>query len=218
MNLNYSFVAFLDILGFSEMVKRDCHSGGLPPTFLPLLSDALSQTRKLNVAEGIRLVQFSDSIVLSLPYQRNRDTFCGFLKTISSLQHMLFERQILCRGGVAHGKHSESDEIYFSQALVEAYRIESQLAQNPRIVVSFDLLELFEPAGLPLITDKDGLTFVDFLRDVKPEDLSNLLKTLEVRLEKPSPSVASKARWIADYCSNKVPGLNSGFQRALITH
>lgn len=218
MSLQYYFVAFLDILGFSEMVRRDCHSGGEAPKFLPLLSDALAETRKLQVAGETRLLQFSDSIILSLPYQRDRDVFSGFLQTISGLQRMLFERQILCRGGVAHGKHSESDEIYFSQALVEAYRIEANLAQFPRVVISEDLLQLFGPENLPLITDKDGLTFVDFLRDVDKDIINNALGNLESQNPKPSPSVASKTRWLADYCCYRIPDLNTGFKREFFEH
>ncbi|MFC3785600.1 hypothetical protein GGR90_003419 [Sphingopyxis italica] len=218
MPLNYYFLSFIDILGFSEMVRSDCHSGNSGPTYLPIIQEALSEARKIELSESQKLVQFSDSIIVSRPYNPDIGAFKEFIESISLLQCLLFRKGILCRGGVAHGKHSEDSDIIFSQALVEAYRIENSIAQFPRVVISDDLLNLFSPAGLPLATDTDGLTFVNYLLSINENEISELLSNALEATKSGGARVAAKGRWLVDYCRSVFPDIDSEAPKTMAFH
>jgi hypothetical protein len=202
--LSYYLVGFLDILGFSQMVREDCQGNPDGPVFLPRIRDALVKVREQDPAGNFRLAQFSDSIIVSRPFQRDQNIFADFLNKIASLQELLFVSGILSRGGIAHGKHSEDDGILFSQALVEAYRIESSVSQFPRTIVSEDLLLLFSPAGCRLATDRDGLLFVDYLRNLTAEEAYSAFQQMTGAVDR-DRRVQAKAQWVQDYISARFP-------------
>jgi len=53
----------------------------------------------------------------------------------------LLARGFLCRGGITQGWHYYDDKIIFSQALVEAYILESKKANHPLILIHPKLME-----------------------------------------------------------------------------
>ncbi len=200
------------------MVKSDCHSGNSGPIFLPLIKETLSEARKIQLSENQKLIQFSDSIIVSRPFKPDSGAFKEFLNSISLLQCLLFRKGILCRGGIAHGKHSEDDDIIFSQALVEAYRIENSIAQFPRVVISDDLLNLFSPNGLPLATDTDGLTFVNYLLGIEPAEIDDLLSNALSATKSGGARVAAKGRWLVDYCRSVFPDVATEAPKSIAFH
>jgi hypothetical protein len=217
MDLEYYYVAFVDILGFSEMVRLDCHAGNKGPQFLPRIKDALTETRDKLPSGEFRAIQFSDSIILSRKFSSDKMVFKQFLEAVGSLQLMLFKKEILCRGGVAHGKHTERDDILFSQALVEAYRIESSMAQNPRVLVSADLMELFKPTELPIVTDRDGYSFVNYLKGSEQSLVQEALTNIE-NLPAPTANISAKIRWLSDYCKLIHPDISSSSKSDMVCH
>jgi hypothetical protein len=135
------FVAFLDILGFSNMVKFDFESSSQYKTYLNKLFQIYNYTSKLHDSNlDLNVMQFSDSIVLSVPF--SKEFFSSFISVIAKYQYDLFCEGILCRGGIAYGKHFFQEGFLFSNGLIDAYKIESETAKHPRIVVSTDLIEL----------------------------------------------------------------------------
>lgn len=46
---------------------------------------------------------------------------------------------------MAYGKHNTENDFMFSQALIEAYQLECMEAKYPRIIISPNLKNLFEP-------------------------------------------------------------------------
>lgn len=63
-DLDYSIVAFVDILGFSEMVKSDCENKNGSLKFFEILKDINIKTKEIS---GCNITQFSDSVIFSLP-------------------------------------------------------------------------------------------------------------------------------------------------------
>lgn len=217
MELEYYFVAFVDILGFSEMVNHDCHSGNSGPEYLPRIKTALGDTERLLPPGDFRLIQFSDSIILSRKYVADKDVFGQFILATANLQSVLFQQNIICRGGIAHGKHAQDETVLFSQALVEAYRLESTIAQVSRVIISQDLLDLFGYENFPIVTDRDGHSFVDFLAGSRFSDVQTSLSIIEANPAK-SSSVASKYRWLSEYCRLIHPGIVSSFTFEMVRH
>ena len=78
-SLEFYFVAFLDLLGFSDMVKFDCESPSGSELYMKKLFDIHEQTLKNHKSNtGLEIVQFSDSIVLAMPFFK--DNFQSFIK------------------------------------------------------------------------------------------------------------------------------------------
>lgn len=202
------FVAFLDILGFSNMVKSDFESSPQNKTYLNKLFQIYNYTSKIDKSNlDLNVMQFSDSIVLSVPY--SDEFFSPFISVIAKYQYDLFCKGILCRGGIAYGKHFFQEGFLFSNGLIEAYKIESETAKHPRIVVSNDLIQLIYKTGeiddnVYLIKENDGLFFVDFVGD---RDIISSARNLESILNKnqdSNPSVKEKLRWLTEYFDYKI--------------
>ena len=136
---NY-LVAFIDILGFKEMVKHDSEVPDGKQKFINILYELHLETKKIKDSNSeIQVFQFSDSVVISIPYSATR--FIDFCEIVSNYQYRLFLSGILCRGGVSYGKHFSSDSFLFSTGMIHAYLIESREAITPRVVISRDLMD-----------------------------------------------------------------------------
>lgn len=202
-NLDYYFVAFIDLLGFSFMVKSDCEAPRGTEIFINKLIDAHKHTLALNSKLfNLNLLEFSDSVIFAIPFKK--EEFNKFINIISIYQYKLFCEDILCRGGVAYGKHFYKEGFLFSNGLIEAYNIERSVARYPRIVISKDLIELINIEKSPithslLIKENDGAIFIDFFKNGQREDISIHLKNILTTNNNIDPSVKEKHRWLREY-------------------
>jgi hypothetical protein len=153
------------------------------------------------------LIQFSDSIVFSKPFDLKQ--LAGFLDALAIWQKSLLLDGLLCRGGVTFGKHFVKDKFLFSKAMIDAYILEKSRARFPRIVVSDDLLQLASStisiSSLRLHREDDGATFIDFLRWDSEEDKNKLTQAINgitTGVEKKSSGVQEKLRWLTRYADH----------------
>ncbi|MCF1487186.1 hypothetical protein N5E96_23935 [Pseudomonas mosselii] len=197
------YVAFLDILGFKELVGREVRDGsGL---YLDkLLRCHRKCTEIFNGDSGLSIVQFSDSVVITKPY--DAADFRGFVSLIADYQRYLLDEELLCRGGVAVNQHFSNGSFTFSAGLIDAYTVESTAARYPRVVVSSDVIDLVCPEGkvpIELVREDDGLYFVDYLgitKSKRPAHLTRSVKNVVSSLERSKvPSVREKGIWLAGY-------------------
>ncbi|WP_155754361.1 hypothetical protein [Burkholderia multivorans] len=204
MDLRPHFVAFLDILGFSEMVESDARTekqNFLSKLFRCHQSAAVIFRDNANCS----ITQFSDSIVVAMPYDATR--FQWFASRVAEYQRLLLDERLLCRGGIAVNKHFSNGTFTFSAGLIQAYRVESKAARYPRVVISPEVLSLVYPdmQEIPpfLIKEDDGLFFIDYLgltARKRSRTLSESIADIVHRLsESDSSSVREKGQWIAAY-------------------
>jgi len=126
-------VAFVDILGFRDQTKRCLDD----PALLETLDRALLSTDMLvkpyqGYTTDIRM--FSDCICVSSPFKPNN--IFKFIYTLEAVQTNLACSGVFVRGAIAVGRHFESPRMILSEALIEAYLLESREAQFPRIITS----------------------------------------------------------------------------------
>lgn len=200
--IGLSYVAFIDILGFTEMVIRDCESANPGSIYLPRLKSAIHRALADADTVNAKIVQFSDSIIVSSDFKPDVETFADFVSLVASLQRILFENGILCRGGVSHGRHFSDETLVFSQALIDAYRLETATAKSPRIVVSKDTVALLYRERVTcdlLLLDEDGEFFIDFMTPIGFDCAQLVLSGLLAELSKQSASVRSKVSWLCKY-------------------
>ncbi|MDR3570629.1 MAG: hypothetical protein P4L81_00290 [Candidatus Pacebacteria bacterium] len=127
-------VAFLDILGFKDLVYANREAD---------IAKALTLTKTaesapFHNAPQMRLTAFSDSVVVS-DEVGNGFGYVRILHFTSYLMWQLLEMGILTRGGVGHGCLHHESGIVFGPALIQAYELESKQAIYPRILVPDDI-------------------------------------------------------------------------------
>lgn len=210
------FVVFLDILGFTEMVRSDV--GNQSNVFLKKLFKCHQGAAHIFGDDpSCSITQFSDSIVVAKPYDPNN--FEPFIRMVGSFQRLLLDESLLCRGGIAVNKHFSNGSFTFSAGLIDAYYVESKTARFPRVVVSPEVMDLVYPNRQTtppfLIEEDDGLFFVDYLgltAKTRPKTLEKAIASVvSDLLANSSPSVREKGMWIASYSDailgtkNKLP-------------
>ena len=197
------FVAFLDILGFKDLVEKEINSGS-GEHLEKLLRCHQKCSEIFKPDPTLSIIQFSDSIVISRPYDASQ--FTTFVKTIAEYQRYLLDEKLLCRGGVAVNQHFTTGTFTFSAGLIDAYYVESKLARYPRVVVAPDVIDLvYAESSLPLefIKEDDGLYFIDYIGITKSRKSRSLKKSIRevVNSLKNSKisSVREKGIWLANY-------------------
>lgn len=155
-----SFVAFFDILGFSSLIERANDATVVVDT-ISKLSQALGDAKERIDSrwswekDKLSVRMFSDCVCISAPARI--ENFDAFFQVLALVQSNFLRCQICLRGGVAIGKHFESDFLIFSEGLVKAYKIESTIAKFPRIVVPVEFWSFIASNGY----DEDIIWFKD---------------------------------------------------------
>lgn len=197
------FVAFLDVLGFKEMVSDDLQHDS-NKNLLKLYKCHIGAASIFN-DPSYTITQFSDSIVISKPYDIH--AFADFVTHVAEYQRLLLDEELLCRGGVAVNKHFSNGTFTFSAGLILAYQVESTAARYPRVVISPEVIALVFPEGIQqanyLMEEDDGLWFIDYIgltknkRKVKMRSaVTNIVRNLTSNA---IPSIREKGLWLASY-------------------
>ncbi|MBR1189757.1 hypothetical protein [Bradyrhizobium sp. AUGA SZCCT0160] len=195
ITLETRIVAFVDLLGYKEMVIHDSEAAAGANQYVDKLYKISKQVKGM-VDPAIDLKFFSDCVVLSTaPVFASFQKIC---KACRDLQSQFLAESILVRGGISFGKHFSDADFLFSRGLVDAYLLEVEKARTPRIIVSPDLMDLFqEHATNFLVRERDGLAFVDYL---DPED-RNQIEIAQSLIDRGigNPILAEKLIWLGEY-------------------
>lgn len=137
-------VAFLDVLGFGEMVEKKFDRVGL---YFKRIEDEIRAQTDRNPSIEISSIIFSDSVVLAsrVNATRGTDHFCAFLVAIKNIQFELATDGIWMRGGIA------IDQLHLDPinnrvagiGMNRAYQLE-KLATFPRVIIDPQILNRFK--------------------------------------------------------------------------
>lgn len=191
------------------MVNHDCENPETAQKYIDKLKAIHQKTKNLkNEIDGLQLTQFSDSIVLALPYKK--ESFSEFSRLVSNYQYELLGSGIICRGGISYGMHHYEDDFLFSNGLIHAYHIEKDISINPRIVVAKDLVDLLYPDtnDIPqqtLTKESDGAHFINFLADRSPRESWEFINQIVPDNLASSPSIRGKQIWLINYYNHSFP-------------
>jgi hypothetical protein len=224
------FVAFVDILGFANLVR----SADAKPQLRSEIIEALRKVRRqpnLSAETDLRVQNFSDSLILSSAH--SADGLWGLLLTLDALAWNLLQMSVLIRGAVALGGIYQDDEIVFGLGVNEAYRLESTVAKYPRLILSGAVKQAadhYAPQHATwdayrnsrLLRDFDGVTFLHILNDVAAANLHPRPKPPEIdawgeagrqvqaiiqrKLDETldAPDVYDKVSWLGRYWNDTV--------------
>lgn len=152
MEYGNGFVTFFDILGFKNMLsKKSCDEvNNIINVFYKENDRVKDQVGNCNY--DINTISFSDSVIRAsvLKDDYSNIDYCEALLNeivnLSCIQMNLIREGIWIRGGVAFGEICIDNEkgIVFGEGFVDAYTLESQIANFPRIVISSDIFDELE--------------------------------------------------------------------------
>ena len=234
--LRRSVFAFVDILGYRDLIET---AGGQADqqNLLERLHGALSSSQKwlgdghLPESERISggpdrfsLKAFTDNIAIGWPIVRRRGEGEGELgaafRDLAHFQLTMVNAGFFVRGAVSVGDVYVDEIAVFGEALVDAYHGESELARDPRIVLTESArrhvrvhLDRYRyrheaPQNRVLIRDTDGRWFLNYLDALVVPGLDPFFDELEThrasvqsRLEeyRRKPAIFSKYAWTAVY-------------------
>lgn len=165
-------VAYIDLLGTKEKMKKgDLRSKDM---IHHLYSWAVNVTPQVAVPENadIKFKIFSDNIVIAKKLskestQRKKD-IRALLMCAGNFQEMAATDTACCmlRGGITIGQLLIDETMVWGQALVDAYKIESTVANYPRIIIADSVAqEIMNHPKLKdyIRTDFDDCYFLNYL-------------------------------------------------------
>ncbi len=154
-------VAFLDILGFSTAIEDSKTDTALRRRIKKAM-EIIRESAKNEVDYSVRKVStFSDSAVIS--YELKQSALFYLLMDIIHLQLGLGGLGFMIRGGIAIGDCYHDGNIVFGPAMNEAYRLEHDVAQWPRVIIMAETLKL----GLRETIDRNPYGIESDLEEIK---------------------------------------------------
>jgi hypothetical protein len=183
--LNYEkrIFVFIDILGFSQLVKESEFDNSKILRIYKLLESTKIlatlpigykfQVLKVDLTK-FRHHAFSDTIIMSCPCE-SYEYINAIIGWAENFQYfMLTEESTFVRGAIVYGNLIDDDNksIMFGPALLAAYRLETHKAKWPRILVDNSVLEQMTAEKKVrafkehLSKGTNGITYIDYLRDL----------------------------------------------------
>ena len=172
-------IAFVDILGFKEKIGKS-NINQMEAESIYRALNRIYKVKKDNEgsgfmnqkSQGVEVTTFSDSAVISYPAEK--DNLLFLILDLIHLQLDLTMDDVLIRGGLTIGDLYHDGSIVYGPAMNMAYKLESQVAIYPRIIVDKAAIEqYYEYANgdeydlndieSMLRRDRDGLSYVDML-------------------------------------------------------
>lgn len=137
------YVAFLDILGFKNMIdNKSCNE--LFEIFESIKASSHTGVKlndeDMETFKHIEYTIMSDSVVVYIDANLD-DALFALLCTCQTIQMELLNKGILMRGGIARGTLFREEYVIFGKGLSNAYLLESNIATFPRIVFNRELLD-----------------------------------------------------------------------------
>lgn len=214
------YVVFLDILGFRHHVEQADHQPEHRVALLQILT-LFKKTASGNPHSGLRLSQFSDSLILSAHPTSNG--LQDLVLSIHLIVSNLLQRDILLRGGMAVGGVHHDDDFVYGVGVNEARKLEQREPHDPCVLVTEKVRDDMNASGLGHYIESDGSTeppqpFLHYLLEyatydpLKPmpgmvvldQPAAKIIRLMSHRLRTHSGRVLAKARWFQAYWNRTV--------------
>lgn len=229
--LQTSYCLFIDVLGFAQRIEAAFKSGKgrealelYYNTVTPKIRELIlpcEQDDNVVVPRAWDAKVFTDNVVLGYAVWsgHGEKEFGNAILQAADYQLHLALDGVFCRGGMTIGPLFMDELTAFGPAILEAYKIESQIADVPRIAISSDVVDLAkryskfyaEPAESPenrsVAVDIDGIGFVNYLdelvdggevcADSLAKHRDNVMRELVANQKR--PKIWAKYRWVAGY-------------------
>ncbi|CAH6840162.1 conserved hypothetical protein [Vibrio chagasii] len=139
-----SFVAFLDVLGFKQMIQSQNRTQ--INKYFGIVNSAIEYLNEIPSKREIGSIVISDSVILTVPCNGDSEEKLNKLRqlciAVGLIQQNLAVEGIWLRGAISCGDtyFSSSDNQIVGPAYINAYLLEEQLAVNPRVILDSKLI------------------------------------------------------------------------------
>ena len=216
------YLALVDVLGWSDIIARSITDRSvLSPIseaaeLMSMAPDWADETNQItqsleiegfNLASDVRSSNFSDHFAISVPVDDVAEVTFQFM--VVGICNRLLECEHYTRGAIVRGLVRHTRALLYGPALVEAHRLESQVAKYPRILIAPEAepaFRTFRPR-----CDFDGMKHLDILNAHKPDEkhiawLEGLLAMAERRATEDAKCLdrVAKHRWFGRYVEEKL--------------
>ena len=210
------YIAFLDILGFKEIVKKrgneyikDIFGKIVASRENIKITNKGLDTSLDSVIDNTYIRILSDSIIIAIP-SRFDISLVFLCECCRIIQSTLLTQNVLLRGGISCGDFYGNEEIMFGKGLVTAYELEN-MAEHPRIIISPEIVhEYHERVGTStpiyitdmIALDYDNYYFINYLMYFftigKKDQLIQFIRE-KICEEKLPIKVKNKYTWLQRY-------------------
>jgi len=186
MSYGKYIVAFIDILGFKNLVKQSEYNEADFLNVHRILNRFVMLQKKETWEKARALIEveedaqkkelddfyidsmvhctcFSDSVIIAVDAHDKVNERCSALiALLAQISTELLRENVLLRGAVAYGNLfvDNNSNTYFGTALNKAYELESTVAKYPRIILSSDLIKQL---SYPLIAKCDRMPYHQYI-------------------------------------------------------
>jgi hypothetical protein len=194
---DYAYMAFLDILGYKNLLNSDINQG--TQVFKNKMITAFRVFDSVNQAT-YAYKAISDSIFIVC---QNRESAEDLLKLLRSVFVAFLNEGLLIRGGVSYGEHFQNQTITYSPVLTKAYNLESTIADFPRIMIDANIIDMFPTLKDSRIALRTGNYW--YLNIATEENYQALWSAAEITFNaskqeiENSEKVRIKHKWLQDY-------------------
>lgn len=176
-----SFCAYIDILGFSEkIIKNDLSFFN---SYLKTLNEELTHIEAMHDLSGkegfksFELKIFTDNFVFGHPWydEFGESELGNIFEVLSHIQYTFIKSKIFVRGAISVSGLYMDENIVLGPALIESYKLETEKAIYPRIILSNEVVDIvkkhidyysdkeFSPQNKEYLIDIDGFHFINYL-------------------------------------------------------
>ncbi len=206
---NY-YVAFLDILGFTNLVLSKKKNDKLKiEKYFALIGKVTERLKRIKSEHNFGSIIVSDSVILSVPFGNNLtekiENLRQLLVAVGIIQFTLAGKNIWLRGAVSSGLayFNPIENAIVGPAYVNAYLLEQKIAQFPRVIVDNKIIkELGKNSSQDLIDEinnknEGGLNFnnwnsdILFDREDLPQSVVKLSQDVALFVDYLSPAFSS---------------------------
>lgn len=143
---NERYLAFIDVLGFSNLVNQSRNDAAVVTQLRDALSDVSAKALAARSEElGLEATSFSDTVVISAPV--GEAELLHMLQTIDEFGYGLLRRNMLFRGALVRGQLLHRPDLIFGPALIDAYNLETTRSFHPRIMLDSNVYGAIQHAG-----------------------------------------------------------------------
>lgn len=153
MEYKKGYVAFIDILGFSNFVSDEQSAEKVKELFefIKKFQCAMNSSQDLDT----KVAFFSDSIVFTTENTLKYGLDMIFTAIWTAELYLNQYLKLYFRGGITKGLYYHEGEIAFGPGIVKAYALESQ-AKYSRILIDSDIVSELGENKLTIMQDVDG--------------------------------------------------------------
>ena len=205
-------IAYLDFLGFAEKMREENSYESLQILKFLLrgvktVANQISNTNDISVFD---MKIFSDNIIIAQKVEQAKfaTQAISITNLVASVQlHALLYFGFLIRGSITIGELSIDSTVVWGTGLIDAYNIENNLANYPRILLSKQFLNAYDSCEQKQLNlyafakkDFDGSWFVDFLVAAPSltfiPTLSEILNDIAIPYANKPDKVKQKINWV----------------------